>query len=85
MRQIFNKRAQALGVVNGIIYFALFLGIMIFVFGTLKSNIDDNDTQTFLGNIVSSLSGTTGVIGAVVVLGIVGLIFVVLPMFRKED
>jgi len=72
-----------LNVVNAVVAFALGLGIMIYVFGVLKNNLNDSDTSTFFSSIISKLTGTTAVIGAVITLAIVGIIFVVLPIIKK--
>ena len=72
-----------LGVVNAVISFALLLGIMVYVFGVLGNSLNDSNTQSFFSTIVTKLTSTTAVIGAVIILGILGLIFVVIPMFRK--
>jgi len=77
-----QKRGN-LGVVNAVISFALLIGIMVYVFGVLGSSLNDSNTQSFFSTIVDKLTSTTSVIGAVIVLGILGLIFVVIPMFRK--
>jgi len=77
-----QKRGN-LGVVNAVISFALLIGIMVYVFGVLGSSLNDSNTQSFFSTIVDKLTSTTSVIGAVIVLGILALIFVVIPMFRR--
>ena len=81
MKAVYNKKGN-LGVVNAVIGFALFLGIMVYVFGTLKTSINTTNTDTFFDGIITQLSSTTGVIGAVVTLGIIGIIFIVIPLFN---
>ena len=77
------RKKGNLGIVNAVVSFALLLGIMVYVFGVLGNSLNDSNTQSFFSTIVDKLTSTTSVIGAVVVLGILGLIFVVIPMFRK--
>jgi len=83
MKRVYNKKGN-LAVVNAVIGFALFLGIMVYVFGTLKSSINTTETDTFFDAMITKLNSTTGVIGAVIVLGIIGLIFIVIPMFKTK-
>lgn len=83
MKKLYNKKGN-LAIVNAVIGFALFLGIMVYVFGVLKKSINTTETDTFFDAIVTQVTSTTGVIGAVVVLGIIGLIFVVIPLFRSK-
>jgi len=80
MKRVYNKKGN-LAVVNAVIGFALFLGIMVYVFGTLKTSINTTATDTYFDAVINSLSSTTGVIGAVVTLGIIGIIFIVIPLF----
>jgi len=83
MKKLYNKKGN-LAIVNAVIGFALFLGIMVYVFGVLKTSINTTETDTFFDAMVTQVTSTTGVIGAVVVLGIIGLIFVVIPLFRSK-
>jgi len=83
MKRVYNKKGN-LGVVNAVIGFALFIGIMVYVFGTLKTSINTTETDTFFTSMITTLNSTTGVIGAVIVLGIIGLIFIVIPMFKNR-
>jgi hypothetical protein len=83
MKRVYNKKGN-LGIVNAVVGFALFLGIMVYVFGTLKTSINTTETDTFFDAIITTLNSTTGVIGAVVVLGIIGIIFIVIPMFKSR-
>lgn len=80
MKKLYNKKGN-LAIVNAVIGFALFLGIMVYVFGVLKASINTTETDTFFDAIVTQLTSTTGVIGAVVTLGIIGIIFIVIPLF----
>ena len=80
MKRVYNKKGN-LGVVNAVIGFALFIGIMVYVFGTLKTSINTTETDTFFNSMITTLNSTTGVIGAVVTLGIIGIIFIVIPLF----
>jgi len=73
-----------LGLVNAVISFALMLGIMVYVFGVLGDSLNNTNTQNFFNSITEKLTGTTTVIGAVIVLGILSLVFVVIPMFRRD-
>jgi len=52
--------------------------------GTLKTSINTTETDTFFTSMITTLNSTTGVIGAVIVLGIIGLIFIVIPMFKNR-
>jgi len=83
MKRVYNRKGN-LGIVNAVVGFALFLGIMVYVFGTLKTSINTTATDTFFDAIITTLNSTTGVIGAVVVLGIIGIIFIVIPMFKSR-
>jgi len=83
MKKLYNKKGN-LAIVNAVIGFALFLGIMVYVFGVLKASINTTETDTFFDAIVTQLTSTTGVIGAVVTLGIIGIIFVVIPLFGNK-
>ena len=78
-----QKRGN-LGIVNAVISFALLIGIMVYVFGVLGQTLNDSNTQTFFTSITEKLTGTTAVFGAVITLGILSLIFVVIPMFRRD-
>jgi len=73
-----------LQIVTGVVSFALFLGIMVFVFGVLEENLNDTGAGTFFSKIISTLTGTVGIIGAVIVLSLIGIIFVVIPLFRER-
>jgi len=83
MKRVYNKKGN-LAVVNAVVGFALFLGIMVYVFGTLKTSINTTETDTYFASIINTLNSTTGVIGAVITLGIIGIIFIVIPMFKTK-
>jgi hypothetical protein len=77
-----SSKKGNLQIVTGVVSFALFLGIMVFVFGILGSNLNDTEASGFFSEVISTLTGTVGIIGAVIVLSLVGIIFVVIPMFK---
>ena len=76
------KGANAL--VYGLLGFIFTLGITIYAFGTLNTNINDTNTNTFFTNILSKLTSTTGIIGAVIVIALIGLIFVAAPFLMRQ-
>ena len=70
--------------VMGILGFVFTLGITIYALGTLNTNINDTNTNTFFTSILSKLTSTTGIIGAVIVIALIGLIFVAAPFLMNR-
>ena len=66
-------------VVYGILGFIFVFGIVIFALGTLNENINESNTNEFFNALLPKLTGTAGVIGAVITIAIIGLMFYVLP------
>jgi len=66
-------------IVYGILTFIFVLGITIFMYGVLSDNLNDSSTQSFFSGMVDKLTSTVGIIGAVIILGLVSLMFVFLP------
>jgi len=81
MAKKYMKGVNAL--IYGILGFIFTLGLTIYALGTLNNNINESSTNTFFTSILTKLTSTTGIIGAVVIIALIGLMFVAVPFLNR--